>query len=91
PRLTCPSTGSEFYLSYSLVPSTLGPASSTISGVRLDEAGLSGVRLGEVTVSGRYAFAGTVYRGPLPGLPRLDLVLSLREETLESSLGVDLY
>ncbi len=91
PRLTCPGTGSELYLTYSLVPATLGPGNFTVSGLRLEEASLSGVRLGEVTLSGRYSFAGSVYRGGLSGLPRYDLVLSLRQSTPASDLGIDLY
>lgn len=91
PRLSCPGSGSEFYLAYSLVPPSLGPGNPTISGVRLEEAGLSGVRLGEVTLSGRYSFSGSVYRGALSGLPRYDLVLSLRQSALAGDLGIDLY
>lgn len=91
PRLILPGTGSEIYLSYSLVPSVLSSTNPTITGIRLDEVGLSGVPLGGVTVSSRYSFAGNVYRGSLPGLPRYDLVVSLRHTALETELALDLY
>ncbi len=91
PRLVLPGTGSELYLSCSLVPPTLGPGSPAITGIRLDEAGLSGVRLGEVTAGARYSFAENVYRGSLTGLPRYDLAFSLRRTTLDTQLAVDLY
>lgn len=91
PRLALPSTGAEIYLSYSLLPARLSPASPSLTEIRFHEIGLSRIPLGEVTVSGRYSFSGNVYRGPVPVPVRYDLVLSFQHSTLETDLALDLY
>lgn len=91
PRLQLPGSGTEIYLSYSLVPARLSPSSPSLTGVRLDEIGLSRVQLGELSVSGRYSFTGNLCRGALPMPTRCDLLFSFGRSTLDTSLTCDLY
>lgn len=62
PRLTLPESGSEIYLSFSLLPGALSPSSPALTGIAVHGIGLSRIQLGEVAVSGVYSLSGAVYR-----------------------------
>lgn len=91
PRLTLPGTGTEIYFSYSLIPARLSSSSPSLTGIQLDEVGLSRVQIGEITVSGRYSLSGSVYRGPLTVPYPFDLLLSFGRSTWETDLWFDMY
>ncbi len=107
PRLILPGTGSEIYLSYSLL--LAGPSTLEFTGIRLHGLGLSGVQLGEIAVSGLCSFSGNLYRrsgqddiflrassysaqGGAGQVPLpYDCVVSLEGSTLYTAFACDLY